>query len=78
VTYLKNIAGEYLKSYDPDGYDGVGSVAWTIKKEEAMKFVSAREALDCWRQTSKVRPVRRDGKPNRPLTATTVELVNED
>jgi hypothetical protein len=71
-------AGEYLKSYDPDARDGVGLSAWTSKKDEAMKFASGGEALECWRQVSKVRPVRRDGKPNRPLTSITVELVRED
>jgi hypothetical protein len=31
-----------------------------------------------WKRTSKTHPRRPDGKPNRPMTAFTVEVVNPD
>ena len=34
----------------------------------AKTFGSKQEAIDYYMQTSKVRPIREDGKPNRPLT----------
>ncbi len=58
--------GSWLKSYDPDAYDGRGSATWTFDTEAAMA---------CWRTVSTVRPTRPDGQPNRPLTAATIECV---
>lgn len=42
---------------------------------EALKFPSALEALEFWRQANGLRP---DGKPNRPLTAFTIEIQSLD
>lgn len=66
--------GMWLKEYDPDGRDGRGAVKATRNREEAMQFADAGEAMACWRRQSKVRPLRPDGKPNRPLTAFSVEI----
>lgn len=63
------VIGNYLKSYDAEAHDGRGSAIFTPHVEEALKFDSAVDALECWRTQSKTRPLRDDGKPNRPLTA---------
>jgi hypothetical protein len=63
----------YLTFYDPAGAHG------TIKSSadiaDALVFDDAAAALTCWRQVSPTHPTRPDGKPNRPLTAFTVEIV---
>jgi hypothetical protein len=43
-----------------------------------MRFKTAGEAWMLWRRPSRVRPVRADGKPNRPLTAFTIEVLDEE
>lgn len=66
--------GEWVKRYDPEAYDGQGDVETTSDPAQALVFPSHREAWDCWRQVPRNRPVRPDGKPNRPLTAFTVTI----
>lgn len=65
----------YLVSYDPDGMEGFGLAEWSTDVGRAQVFDSATAAVDCWRQQSTVRPMRSDGKPNRPLTAYSIEPV---
>ena len=82
VMVLLSIAGrampqpQYLKSYDPDAFDGRGDVEGTANLDDAMKFPDAGVALKLWKKTSTVRPTRPDGKPNRPLSAFTVSIEN--
>jgi hypothetical protein len=64
--------GQYLASYDPEANDGQGEVVWTAKLAGAMVFPTAVEAIQCWGTVPVTRPVRADGKPNRPLTAFTI------
>ena len=66
----------YIKSFDVEAKDGHGHVVTTEKRDEALTFPSAREALIFLWQEPKCRPIRPDGKPNRPLTAFTVEIIN--
>lgn len=68
--------GAYLAGYDPDAQDGTGSTMWSLNPDKAMKFEDAGAAMTTWRMTSKVHPVRADGKPNRPLTA--FSLMSEE
>jgi hypothetical protein len=70
---------QYLKSYDVDARDGRGEADFTDNINEALHFPTAGEAFDAWRTQSKKRPLRPDGKPNRPLTAftMTVETLKE-
>lgn len=63
------VEGQYLMAYDPDAYDGRGDATFTRDVRSAMKFDSVAQALELWTASPKVRPVREDGKPNRPLTA---------
>ena len=67
--------GEYLVNADPDAFDGRGHVLSTRRIADARRFQSPREALNLWQQQSIVHPLRDDLKPNRPLTAFTIELL---
>lgn len=66
--------GQYLEAFDPDWGAGLGRVWTTLDPARAMRFESLAKALEYWKQQSRVRPTRPDGKPNRPLTALTVEV----
>lgn len=68
--------GQYLKSYDPEAYDGMGDCEWTADREEALVYPSFLEAFEAWRQVPKSRPKRADGAANRPLTAFSVTFEN--
>ena len=66
--------GKYIKDYVPDlDRLGRGNVVCTSDKSQAKQFADAAEALAFWKHQSKRRPLRDDGRPNRPLTAFTVE-----
>lgn len=67
-------AGQYVQSFDFDAHDGQGFGRFTTDIEKAHHFKDAAEALTFWRTVSTVRPRRPDGRPNRPLTALSVEL----
>jgi len=64
--------GDYLASYDPEARDGRGSGTWTPDKARALLFEDEKAAMAFYNQVPRNRPVRPDGKPNRPLTAYTV------
>jgi hypothetical protein len=66
--------GQYLKYADFDAYDGRGFMTFTKKASDAMTFPDFRAAMVFWQTTSKARPRREDGMPNRPLTALTIEI----
>lgn len=67
--------GWYLASYDADGNDGWGEAVWTDNPAEALEFATATDARACWAEQSRLRPLRPDGQPNRPLTALSVQLA---
>ena len=64
---------DYLTYYDPEFQDGVG-LCQGGSRADALRFVNPGAALECWRLISTTRPLRPDGKPNRPLSALTVSL----
>ena len=64
--------GNYLASYSPEGADGNGVAKWTPDAAQAMTFATAEAATSCYRAVPYNRPLRADGKPNRPLTIFTV------
>lgn len=70
---LTDAGGCWLKSCDVDARDGRGHVDMTTDVAEAIEFPSFAAAMEYWRRPSAVRPVRPDGRPNRPLTAYTIE-----
>lgn len=68
--------GSYLVDYDPTR-PGTGGWAchleYTHDPAKAKVFAHQGEALELWKKVSgKTRP---DGKPDRPLTAYTVEIL---
>jgi hypothetical protein len=67
--------GRFLREYTPDGYEGRGRVTFTIDVHQARLFRDLHEAMECWRSVSRTHPLRRDGKPNRPLTIYTCEML---
>jgi hypothetical protein len=73
-------AGEYLEAYDPEAFDGRGDATFTPDLARAKRFATAAEAWAELGRRPVVRPVRGDGKPNRPLTTYTMQIlaVEED
>jgi hypothetical protein len=67
-------AGQWLETFDHDAWGGQGEGKFTSDPAKAKQFTSQAKAMEFWRKTSRVRPVRLDGKPNRPLTALTIEV----
>jgi len=68
--------GRYVLSADPDAYAGRGSLETTDDVTEAKQFANVADALDYWQARSTIAPTRHDGKPNRPLTAYHVLILN--
>jgi hypothetical protein len=67
-----NVNGEWLEGFDVDAFDGRGDAHFTSDPAKAMRFDNAIACFAAWKTQSTVRPLREDGKPNRPLTAFTV------
>ena len=76
VSGSYEIAGEYVKTYDPEAHNGRGAATFTKDVNEALKFSDFTEAMAFARKQPANRPFRADGKPNRPLTAFTLECVH--
>lgn len=68
------IAGQFLKTFDFEACDGRGHGTFTKDVEEAMEFETIKAATEFWMTSPKCRPTREDGEPNRPLTASSVEI----
>ena len=70
-----DLDGTYIRDYMPDTDPmGRGNLTVTHEKRLAKRFSDFHEAASFWKQQSKRNPLRPDGKPNRPLTAYTVEF----
>jgi hypothetical protein len=72
------INGEYLKEYDPTAFDGYGDIVFTDLKKDAIIFDSFTEANVFINQMPNNRPLREDGRPNRPISAFTLELIRDE
>lgn len=68
-------AGQFVQDFDPDAHDGLGMATLTPDRHEAKTFASKMDAFRFWMTQSTLRPTRDDGKPNRPLTAYSIEVV---
>jgi hypothetical protein len=55
-----------------------GTIRLTRDRARAMRFANNGEAMTAWNMVSNARPLRPDGKPNKPLTALTVEVGHAD
>lgn len=64
----------WLQAADVNAHDGRGAVTTTRDQAHALAFATHAEAFAFWQRQSTVRPLRGDGKPNRPLTAYTVTV----
>jgi hypothetical protein len=69
--------GAWLVECNVDAAGGRGTVRATHERARAKRFADAGEAMAYWKRQSKVRPLRPDGKPNRPLTAYTIEVLRD-
>lgn len=67
--------GQYLERFDPEYEGGLGRVWTTSDPNKAKLFDNAADALLLWKTQSQTNPLRSDGKPNRPMTALTIEIV---
>ncbi len=68
--------GQYVESGDHEAEGGRGYFTFTKKLKRAKRFSSVKEALEFYRKQSVIKPLRRDGLPNRPLTAMHAEFIN--
>jgi hypothetical protein len=66
--------GKFLSRYDPEAHGGRGQAWWTADVADAWVFADAAAAFAAWQTVPVSRPVREDGKPNRPLTAFTISV----
>jgi hypothetical protein len=66
--------GQFLKSFDFEAAGGRGEVVMTNQLDEAKVFPSAVDVFQFMRQVPECKPLREDGRPNRPLTATNWEV----
>lgn len=67
------VLGPYLEWSDPDARNGLGDDRWTDDLGNAKRFTNFLEAMNCWKAQSTIRPFRPDGRPNRPMTAYSVQ-----
>lgn len=75
VVDFAPLEGQFLKSFDFEADNGRGFGEFTLDPKEAMSFDTPAALLQYLWTTPKTRPTRWDGAPNRPLTATTFEIV---
>lgn len=68
--------GWYVKSFDFDAHDGQGYGEFTSDIEEAMQFKDFAKAYAFWSTQSKVNKIRKDGRPNKPMTCLSIEVVD--
>jgi hypothetical protein len=68
------IAGAWLVWYDPAGNNGNGDAAWSHDPADAARFTD-REWAELWTAAPANRPLRPDGKPNRPITMLNLLIV---
>lgn len=82
MTYLMKmlsppeLAGKFLKSFDFDAGGGTGYGVFTSNPLRAKHFRDGGAVMQYWKTISKKKPLRSDGKANRPLSASTIEIVN--
>lgn len=71
---------EWVTKFDPDIHEigkpyPTGMVESSIHAKEAMRFETFEAAHALWNTQSETVPYRPDGRPNKPMTAFTVEIV---
>jgi hypothetical protein len=74
LSLQEQIDGQYVESYDPEAFDGRGDAKFTRDRNRAKMFATHADAWAFWMQVPKSRPLRADGKANRPLTCFTITV----
>lgn len=67
--------GQFLKSMNFEAHNGIGEAVFTDNIAEAMTFEDQIALFEYWKTVPQCRPLRPDGKPNRPLTCTSIMTV---
>jgi hypothetical protein len=67
--------GQYLRDFDFEAHGGQGLIDMTPDLTKARQFATLADAIRFRAQQPACRPMRADGYPNRPLTATNWEFV---
>lgn len=68
--------GQYLKDYDLEFDQGIGWVDFAVDAAGAMRFEDIGAFHRVYKSVPVCKPLRADGLPNRPLTATHWEIVS--
>lgn len=66
--------GQYLRDFDFEAHDGIGMISTTADLQRAKHFDDMQEAFAFYKRSPVCRPIRVDGRPNRPLTSTNWEF----
>lgn len=70
------LAGRYVRRWHPSAsHPGLPMIDAVSNPAGARTFATWTEALDYWQGVNRKHPVRPDGRPNRPMTAYTCEVV---
>lgn len=69
------VAGRYVQSFNFDGAAGRGIGRYCLNQNEAKRFDTKLDAIVFTRTQSRVKPLRDDGMPNRPMTGMHVAIV---
>jgi hypothetical protein len=69
---------QFLMQFDFEADNGRGFGVFTPDVAKAKRFATTAEAMRFWNTRSKTRPTRPDGKPNKPFSATTCEVIDTD
>jgi hypothetical protein len=72
------VVDQWLKAFDAEAFDGGGDAEFTDDPKEALRFKDLADAMATWKTQSRRRPLRADGRPNRPLTEFSVTFDTVD
>ena len=68
--------GKFIVDYEFTKGERFGKLTVHGDINKAKRFNSAEDAIAFWTQVAPDQPTRDDGKPNRPLTAFSVEILS--
>jgi hypothetical protein len=66
--------GTYVQDFDLEAHGARGQITFTRDLRNAHKWPTFADAMATWNTQSKTVPTRPDGKPNKPMTAMTIEV----
>jgi len=70
--------GWYLLSCDFEAHGGRAEVNCTPQITKAMTFETVHAAVQFYQTSPRCKPMREDGRPNRPLSCMHVEFISLD